>query len=426
VEAGTGVGLALGDAVLIEQRITDQIAALARPRRDPGGRLVAPPPYVRRHLVEHAAAGGKWHPSLTAPEFLPFVDAGRYRAALGRFRVQGTGASVGVRAWLGAAHAWDWDAPTANASALAIWSRALGLQPAAREANQWRAAWASWPLGIGEMIGRHQSPAAAVTVLLRADGTPIAVTGSHDATVRVWDLNTGHPIGDPLTGHTNAVNAVAVLLRPDGTPIAVTGSWDQTVRVWDLNTGQPIGDRHTGHTHAVTSVAVLVPPDRTPIAVTGSLDWTVRVWDLNTGQPIGDRHTGHPLTGHKQAVTSVAVLLRADGTPIAVTGSEDHTVRVWDLDTGQPIGEPLTGHAHAVTSVAVLVRADGTPIAVTGSYDQTVRVWDLVGLVPAGYPLLHVPSGVSSLAVVSSSDPPGLLVAGQGVLMVNFPSEVSA
>ncbi|MFB7554244.1 hypothetical protein, partial [Streptomyces sp. NPDC056154] len=32
-----------------------------------------------------------------------------------------------------------------------------------------------------------------------------------------------------------------------------------------------------------------------------------------------------------------------DDRPVAVTGSVDETVRVWDLVTGQQVGEPLTG-----------------------------------------------------------------------------------
>ncbi|MFF0776186.1 hypothetical protein ACFYUK_45365 [Nonomuraea wenchangensis] len=50
-----------------------------------------------------------------------------------------------------------------------------------------------------------------------ADGRPVAVTASDDTAVRVWDLATGRPIGDPLTGHTGPVNAVACPML-DGPP----------------------------------------------------------------------------------------------------------------------------------------------------------------------------------------------------------------
>ncbi|MER7313334.1 WD40 repeat domain-containing protein, partial [Streptomyces halstedii] len=66
-----------------------------------------------------------------------------------------------------------------------------------------------------------------------------------------------------------------------------------------------------------------------------------------------------------------------DGRPVAVTASDDHTVRVWDLATRQQVGAPLTGHTDEVNAVACTV-LDERPVAVTGSDDHTVRVWDLV------------------------------------------------
>jgi WD40 repeat protein len=130
---------------------------------------------------------------------------------------------------------------------------------------------------------------SAVAVgVLPDDGTPVIVSGGDDATVRVWRLADGTPVGEPLTGHTGDVNGVAVGVLPDdGTPVIVSGSDDATVLVWRLADGTPVGEPLTGHDGWVFAVAVgVLPDDGTPVIVSGGDDATVRMWRLADGTPV--------------------------------------------------------------------------------------------------------------------------------------------
>ena len=56
-----------------------------------------------------------------------------------------------------------------------------------------------------------------------------------------------------------------------------------------------------------------------------------------------------------------------------VSGSDDHTIRIWDAKTGASVGSPLKGHTYCVWSVAY--SPDGRSI-ISGSDDRTIRTWD--------------------------------------------------
>jgi WD40 repeat protein len=79
--------------------------------------------------------------------------------------------------------------------------------------------------------------------------------------------------------HSDSVNAVA--LSPDGRR-AVSGSHDTTLKVWDLERGRELR-KLEGHSHWVNTVAVSPDGRR---AVSGSVDQTLRVWDLETGHEL--------------------------------------------------------------------------------------------------------------------------------------------
>ena len=228
-----------------------------------------------------------------------------------------------------------------------------------------------WDGETGKPIGRpltgHEDVVYSAT--FSPDGKHI-VTASADKTARLWHGETGKLIGYPLTGHTASVLSAA--FSPDGRHI-VTASVDKTVRLWHRETGNPIDEPLAGHSSSVLSAAF--SPDGKRV-VTASLDNTARLWDAEIGRPVGE-----PLTGHEAAVWSAA--FSPDGKRI-VTASADRTARVWDADTGKRVGEPLTGHEDSVSSAAF--SPDGKRI-ITASQDKTVRLWEVETGKAVGEPL---------------------------------------
>jgi WD40 repeat protein len=78
------------------------------------------------------------------------------------------------------------------------------------------------------------------------------------------------------------------------------------------------------------------------------------------------RTTAATLTGHTGDVCSVAVL--PDGRR-AISGAEDKTIRLWDLETGSELHR-FDGHENWVNSVAV---PDGRR-ALSSSADMSLRL----------------------------------------------------
>ena len=58
---------------------------------------------------------------------------------------------------------------------------------------------------------------------------------------------------------------------------------------------------------------------------------------------------GTPLTGTDDYLNNIT--FSPDGRLIA-GGGNDHTVRLWNAETGEPVGQPLTGHQDTVSRVA--------------------------------------------------------------------------
>ncbi|WP_437330327.1 WD40 repeat domain-containing protein [Sorangium sp. So ce381] len=115
-----------------------------------------------------------------------------------------------------------------------------------------------------------------------------------------------------------------------------------------------------GHSGNVTACSI--SPDGQRI-VSASDDRTLKVWDLATGQLLST------LEGRSDRISPYAI--SPDGQRMIST-SLNHTLKVWDLATGQLLST-LEGHAYHVAACAFSPDGQRT---VSASYDKTLKVWE--------------------------------------------------
>jgi WD40 repeat protein len=226
--------------------------------------------------------------------------------------------------------------------------------------------------------------------ITRMDGSPVAVAIYDDGTLRLWELATGRPVGDPMkcsspygfiarlfwracgmswyTETLYKIDAFTTTVIGD-CPIAVTSHRNGMVLAWNLVAQQAIGPPMTGHTERVLTVSTGVLGD-TPVAITGDENGTARIWDLTTHRMIGE-----PLKSRVRRIAASTAVRLGDRT-IAATASS-RAVHIWDLTAARDaVGKPVAGHSGEVRAICTGVLA-GRPIVITGCDDGSVRFWDL-------------------------------------------------
>lgn len=192
-------------------------------------------------------------------------------------------------------------------------------------------------------------------------GTPVLYLPSPESEVfAISGALTWQP--RPVTTVTAPRDVNAVCFSPDNAQLALACDGRRSRLVdtasWtDLPTERGFGRNLYG---------VAFSPGGTRLA-TGGLDGTVRLWDLETGEPV--------LTlAHPDWVSAVA--FSPDG--VLATACRDGVVRLWQVEDGQRRPEPYAQIRHRGTVRAVVFEPGGERVA-TACDDRSAQIWSLDG-----------------------------------------------
>ncbi len=175
----------------------------------------------------------------------------------------------------------------------------------------------------------------------------------------LWDIETGtatRTLFDDKGDPSHIQHVWDSIISSDGRRAFSVGVTDVTE--WDLSTGEKV------RTLAQRSAGVLTfSPDEKSILAAGWGDGEMLLWDTQSGRQI------RVLRGHSDVVSSVAFL--PDGRS-AVSGSEDGTIKLWDLSTGVPTRTIMAG-----APVGDLRLSPDGQAVICALRDSTLRVFDL-------------------------------------------------
>ena len=203
---------------------------------------------------------------------------------------------------------------------------------------------------------------------MNKSGEWLALGSSKHGQLLVWEWQSESYILKQQ-GHLDSMNALAY--SPDSQRI-VTASDDGKVKVWDVKSGFCIVT-FTEHSSGVTACEFAKKGN---VLYTSSLDGSVRAWDL-----IRYRNFRTFTAPSRLSFSSLAV--DPSGEVVCAGSPDSFDIHAWSVQNGQLLDQ-LSGHEGPVSALAF--SADGSHL-VSGSWDHTVRIWSIFGRSQTSEPL---------------------------------------
>ncbi|UJV43950.1 AAA family ATPase [Streptomyces sp. AMCC400023] len=339
-----------------------------------------PPAYARRHLADHAAAGGVLDDKVLTTESLPYLDETRLSNLLGLTEAPPQSMLwLLLSAWRGIRHRWSWADPDANAAALDMALTALGGWIPTRHPLTagliWRPKWAEWSWG-GTVISSEERGPASIA-FGRVEGRAVLAVGA-DAQVTLWGAATGQAIGLPWDV-PDRVRAVAMETVRD-VPVAAAAVEPRTVFLWDAGTGL-LRRSLTAAGDYLRTVAFGIIGDQMVVAAAGGAG-RVRLWDAESGEAVRE-----PL-GSGAQIRTIALTTDPSGACRLAAGRQDGLVEQWTL-TGETVHPGRTIDAGAEVNGVAWGVVEGRLVLATANSHGSAQLWDADMSRPLGPPCRH-------------------------------------
>jgi WD40 repeat protein len=215
---------------------------------------------------------------------------------------------------------------------------------------------------------------------LSRDGKRLAAGGERGS-VRVWEIASRRNIFEKLVH--GAIRIRTVALSPDGGLLATVGD-DAAARLWKTYSGELL---HKFDFAGKWVRTAQFSPDGKTLAIGGTGDRIVRLWDVNNFNPVAALHGSSADILH--------LVFSADGKTLAA-GTRDGFVRVWDVGSRR-LRQSYSGHRGLVWTVGLA--PDGKSIASAG-LDGALRFWDTA----TGHEIVRVDSEFEINTLVLAPD----------------------